>query len=279
MSETTSTLKSGAKPKRGKTRAEIDDEFEEPHPPKKGVLQDAWESGKTLIIALFIAVIFRSFAYEPFHIPSGSMKGTLLIGDYLFVSKYSYGYSRYSFPFGIDWFEGRIGSNKRPERGDVVVFRLPTNPRVDYIKRVVGLPGDRIQVRGGTLFINGNAVPREPAEPFQDDEYTDRDVFMKRFKETLPEGKAIYVLDEPGEGQLDDTQEYIVPEKHYFMMGDNRDYSQDSRVLNRVGYVPEENLVGRAEVIFFSTDGSAAWWELWKWPFSLRLERSFTAIH
>lgn len=237
-----------------------------------------WELIRTFIIAVLLATIFRSFAYEPFNIPSGSMKSTLLVGDYLFVSKASYGYGRYSFPFGFPPFTGRILSDDRPERGDVVVFRLPRSPSIDYIKRVVGLPGDKIQVQGGVLYINGSAVSKERIDDFVDEEDATHLARIPRFKETLPNGVSYTVLDQNIYGEVDNTAVYTVPEKHYFMMGDNRDNSIDSRYLSQVGYVPEENLVGKAKMIFFSTDGSARFWEVWKWIPSLRPSRFFKAI-
>ena len=225
---------------------------------------------RTVVIAVLIAIGIRSFAYEPFNIPSGSMKPTLLIGDYLFVSKWSYGYSRYSLPFGLPLFSGRIFGSS-PERGDVAVFKLPTDPKVDYIKRIIGLPGDQIQVRRGILYINGQAVQRQPIDDYVD-ENGER---LKQYIETLPNGVQHRILERSDDGPLDDTDVYNVPPGHYFAMGDNRDNSQDSRVLGAVGYVPAENLVGRAEFLFFSISGGAEFWEVWKWPESIRWGRLF----
>ncbi len=235
---------------------------------------------RTLLIALFIALVFRSFLFEPFHIPSGSMKRNLLVGDYLFVSKYSYGYSRYSFPLGLIPFDGRVGSGARPERGDVVVFRLPANPRIDYIKRVVGVPGDTVQVRNGILYINGEALPRKRIGAFKNSGEDGEPTYeIPVFLETFPGGKTVTILQETIRGEMNNTQVFRVPEKHYFMMGDNRDHSADSRYPNGgVGYVPEANIVGKARVIVFSTDGTAKFWEVWKWPASLRPERFFRLI-
>lgn len=236
--------------------------------------------------AILIALVFRSLLFEPFHIPSGSMKDNLLVGDYLFVSKYAYGYSRYSFPFGQPAFEGRVAQLQKPERGDVVVFRLPRNTRIDYIKRIIGMPGDTLQVRGGTLYINGAPLPREQLGTFDDDEDPRHIVAIPRYRETLPGGKEISILKKkPGELPAEfgfdpnNTPVYEVPQGHYFMMGDNRDNSRDSRFLNEVGFVPEANIVGRAEIIFFSTDGQAAWWQVWAWLPTLRFDRFFKAIH
>jgi signal peptidase I len=224
-----------------------------------GFKRKDWEFIKTVVVAVLLAMLFRSFFFEPFHIPSSSMKSNLLIGDYIFVTKYAYGYSRYSFPFGIDFFDGRIGSGNRPKRGDVVVFRPPGEPGVDYIKRVMGLPGDRIQMKDGVVYINGAAVPKRKVDTYSDTEdNVTRDI--DRYEETLPEGKKYQVLDATPDGQVDNTEEYVVPPKHYFMMGDNRDNSRDSRYATPVGYVPEENIVGRADIVMLSFDGLHPRW-------------------
>jgi signal peptidase I len=239
------------------------------------------ETVKTIVYAVLIALVVRTVAYEPFNIPSGSMIPTLLVGDYLFVSKFSYGYSRYSLPFGLPLFSGRILAHS-PLRGDVAVFKLPTDPSTDYIKRIVGLPGDHIQMRRGQLYINDQQVPRRPAEDFVYEEGGSM-VLLHQFVESLPRGPGEPPLDHViiklgDNGPLDDTPVYDVPPGHFFAMGDNRDNSQDSRVLSAVGYIPAENLVGRAEFIFFSTDGTAHWWEVWKWPFSIRYRRLFRGV-
>jgi signal peptidase I len=232
---------------------------------------------RTLVYAVLIALVVRTLAYEPFNIPSGSMKPTLLIGDYLFVSKFSYGYSKYSLPtFGIDLFNGRIFGSE-PERGDVAVFRNPVQSGVDFIKRIVGLPGDRIQMIDGVLNINGEAVNLEADGTFADgDCRTARDI--PQFVETLPNGVAHLVLDDIQGARLDNTDIYVVPDGHYFAMGDNRDHSADSRVLPRLGYVPAENLIGRAEFIFFSVDGCGSLWNPLTWPESIRWSRLFMSI-
>ena len=231
-----------------------------------------FETVKTVVYAVLIALVVRTFAFEPFNIPSGSMIPTLLIGDYLFVSKYAYGYSRYSFPLGFPPFSGRI-LESMPERGDVAVFKLPRDNKTDYIKRIVGLPGDRLQVQDGLLYINGEAVERERVEDFViEDRFGNRER-VRRYRETLPDGVSYYVLDRTSNGILDNTEVYEVPPGHFFAMGDNRDNSSDSRVLDNVGYIPADNLVGRAEILFFSTNGSAAFWEVWKWPFAIRFDR------
>ena len=234
-----------------------------------------WETIKPVIYAVLIALVIRTVAYEPFNIPSGSMIPTLLVGDYLFVSKFSYGYSRYSLPWAVPIFSGRIFFTP-PKRGDVVVFKLPRDPKVDYIKRVIGLPGDRIQVIRGVLNINGQPVKLKRAGDY----VTDEDGYETRtaeYIETLPDGVSHPILKLTDDGPLNNTGEYVVPPGEYFMMGDNRDNSLDSRTT-QVGYVPAENLVGRAEFLFFSTDGYAAWWEFWKWPFTIRYGRLLEAI-
>ncbi|MFP3943952.1 MAG: signal peptidase I [Alphaproteobacteria bacterium] len=221
-----------------------------------------WDNVKTIGLALLIALVLRTFLFQPFNIPSGSMKSTLLVGDYLFVSKYSYGYSRYSFPFGLAPIEGRIFSSN-PERGDIAVFKNPADNR-DFIKRVIGLPGDRIQMIEGTLHVNGKPVRMEYVG-----EYVDRDEFGRaerlfRYRETLPNGVSYAILREcPVTARCDaySTREFVVPADHFFMMGDNRDNSDDSR--RSVGYVPRENLVGKAQVLFLSTE--SAFWAVWDW--------------
>ena len=206
----------------------------------------------------------------PFNIPSGSMVPTLLVGDYLFVSKASYGYSRYSFPMNIAPFGGRIFADA-PKRGDVAVFRQPTEPAISYIKRVVGLPGDRIQVRGGLLNINDVTVERT---------YLGRatasngflTINFKVYRETLPNGSTYLIQERSDDDAYDNTAVFHVPDGHYFMMGDNRDNSRDSRTAS-VGMVPFNNLIGRAERLFFSHNGTARLWQIWKWPFAIRFNR------
>ena len=231
-----------------------------------------WENIKVLIQALLLALVIRTFLFQPFSIPSGSMMSTLLVGDYLFVSKFSYGYSKYSFPFSPNLFSGRIWSSN-PERGDVAVFRLPSDPSVDYIKRVIGLPGDRIQMRDGVLYINGDAVPREEVGTYEPEGRYERGEPVPVYQETLPNGVTYNTLDLSPNSPGDNTREFVVPEGHYFMMGDNRDNSSDSRFT--VGYVPLENFVGRATYIFFSIADDASPLEIWKWPTDLRFDRFF----
>jgi signal peptidase I len=233
---------------------------------------------KTVLYAIVIALVVRTVAYEPFNIPSGSMVPTLLVGDYLFVSKFSYGYSRYSLPFGLPLIPGRI-LFQQPERGDVVVFKLPKDNSTDYIKRVIGLPGDRIQVRNGLLYVNDVPVKRERIEDYISREGTNP-FRAAQYIETLPNGQKHRIVELSDSAPYDNTPVFEVPPGHYFMMGDNRDNSLDSRAPEGgVGYVPVENLVGRAEFIFFSTDGAARLWELWKWPFTIRYDRLLDGIH
>jgi signal peptidase I len=237
------------------------------------------ETAKTLVYAIIIALFIRTFFYEPFNIPSASMVPTLLVGDYLFVSKFSYGYSRYSLPFGLPLIPGRLFFTP-PKRGDVVVFKLPRDPSIDYIKRVIGLPGDRIQMKNGILNVNDAAVTREPSEDCDVPAEEAGATLYKRYWETLPGGVRHCILELSDNAALDNTGVFVVPPDHYFMMGDNRDNSADSRDPGSgVGYVPAANLVGRAEFIFFSTNGYAHWWEVWNWPFTVRYGRLFKAIH
>ncbi|MDA1089001.1 MAG: signal peptidase I [Proteobacteria bacterium] len=233
------------------------------------------ETLKTVLYAIIIALGVRTVAYEPFNIPSGSMRPTLLVGDYLFVSKFSYGYSRHSLPFSLPLIPDRIFFTE-PKRGDVIVFKLPTDNKTDYIKRIIGLPGDTVQLKDSILYINGKAVKREKVEDLVEPIGDNNFVRSPRYLETLPGGRTHYVLEFTENTIYDNTQVYTVPEGHYFGMGDNRDRSRDSRFLNDVGYIPRENLIGRAEFKFFSVDGSV--WEFWNWGKSLRLERFFESI-
>ena len=226
----------------------------------------------TLVLAFVVAVVVRTFLFQPFHIPSESMRPTLEAGDYVIAGKWPYGYSRYSVPFGPPLFDGRIWGAE-PERGDLAVFKLPADNSTDYIKRVVGLPGDRIQM------INGEVVPREEAEPFVTTDPFGRTVSVSRYVETLPGGTTHAIIERDGDrGFWDNTEVFTVPQGHYFMMGDNRDNSTDSRDLSSVGFVPHENFVGRAEIVFFSIDEDASAWRLWEWPWTVRWERLLDRI-
>lgn len=236
------------------------------------------EFAKTAIIAVLLAVLIRTFLYEPFNIPSGSMLPTLLVGDYLFVSKPAYGYSRYSIPFGVADFEGRLLADE-PKRGDVAVFKLPTNPSIDYIKRIVGMPGDTVQVISGRLYINGERVEREVVGLVQSDDNSEYiSHTLTEYIETLPGGIIHRIYEETDNGALDNTPLYTVPAGHYFMMGDNRDNSQDSRVQSHVGFVPFENLVGRADILFFSVADSAKFFNPLTWPHTIRFSRVLKKI-
>jgi signal peptidase I len=216
---------------------------------RKALKKESWvEVVKTIVYALLIAGVIRSFLFQPFNIPSGSMEATLQIGDYLFVSKSTYGFSRYSFPFGLIPFEGRFFVMSQPQRGDIVVFKFPPDNSTDYIKRLIGLPGDRIQMRDGVLYINDTAVPKEKIDDYVEPSGEEtRNV--PRYRETLPNGVSYEVLDRDPQGNLDDTQVFVVPEGHYFMMGDNRDNSADSRYW---GFLPRDYIKGKAVVIYWS---------------------------
>ncbi len=247
--------------------------------------QNVWvENIKTIVYAGLIAVVVRTVAFEPFNIPSGSMIPTLLVGDYLFVSKYSYGYSRFSMPFAPNLFSGRIFESP-PKRGDVAVFKYPRDNSTDYIKRIVGLPGDRVQVRQGQLYINGQVAPRQSQGNYETNDGGIRKV-VRRYTESLPNGSKHDILKETdgleGGRRLDvdpnNTPEYTVPAGHVFAMGDNRDNSADSRYMNGVGFVPIENLVGRAEFLFFSVGDKYPWWQFWQWPFEIRWSRLLSAV-
>ena len=233
---------------------------------------------KTALIAVVIALVIRSVFMEPFNIPSSSMKPTLLVGDYLFVNKPAYGYSKYSFPLGIAPIEERIWPTE-PKRGDVIVFALPTNASIDYIKRVVGLPGDRIQVLRGRLYINDELIDRKLLSTKEIvEDVTGNIQIVNEYVETLPGGVEHNIYEETDNGPLDNTDIFTVPNNHYFVMGDNRDNSQDSRVTSLVGPVPFENIVGRADFLFFSTNGHAKLIEIWKWPWTIRYDRLFMDI-
>lgn len=235
-----------------------------------------WETAKTVIYAVLIALFIRTVFAEPFSIPSGSMVPTLLVGDYLFVSKMSYGYSRHSLPLSMPLIKDRIFYTQ-PERGDVIVFKMPSDNKTDYIKRLIGLPGDKIQMKDGRLYINGTIVDRKSEGEYVLRDASGKALRFEKYTETLPNGKQHPILEASDEGTYDNTEEFTVPEDHFFMMGDNRDNSLDSRSL-KVGFVPKNNLVGRAKFLFFSHDDSAAWWQVWKWPMAVRWSRLFSGI-
>ena len=266
----------------------------------KSALGEIWETVKVIIQALAIAFVVRLFLFQPFNIPSASMYPTLNIGDYLFVSKTSYGYGKYSFNFQFSGFSsepivkccsfvdfpGRKVFSSLPERGDVTVFKYPGDLTIDYIKRVIGLPGDHIQVIRGQLYINGVAVKKERIEDYID---PNRDAHSQnpgdppsvaQFRETLPNGVVHNILEfGVPDADQNNTIEYVVPPNHYFMMGDNRDNSEDSRFLDHVGYVPIENFVGKANILFFSFKPEASLFRPWEWPVEIRWSRFFNWVH
>ena len=245
------------------------------------------ETIKVVVEALAIALVIRTLLFQPFNIPSGSMIPTLLIGDYVFVSKYAYGYSNYSMPFGPDIFSGRVLASP-PKRGDVAVFKLPRDNETDYIKRVIGLPGDRVQIIDGRLYINGVIVPRKQIDRAKTEARDGREIEVATYTEALPgdgDHPAVEhtIIEIEGDhGVNDNTELMVVPTDHYFMMGDNRDNSTDSRIapeLGGVGFVPFVNLVGRAEIIFFSVKKDESALAFWRWPWSVRWDRLFKSAH
>ena len=270
-------------------------------PPKS----EFWSTVKTLFLALFVALVLRSFLFEPFNIPSGSMIPNLLVGDFLFVSKWSFGYSKYSFPFGLDLFSGRFLDTRKPKQGEVIVFKYPRDTEFQWIKRVVGTPGDTIQMKEGILHINNEAVKLERIEDYSYVDEDDQSTHVsEQYIETFPNGTQHHILkDVPfGEARLDDTPLYEVPPGHYFMMGDNRDHSGDSRIINNLGFVPEEYILGKASLIYFSEEHSYwpqstlrvpmdwfsakewfsdrfIWWQPWKWFTAIRYSRLFKIIN
>ena len=235
------------------------------------------ENTKTLFYALIIAIIIRSLLIQPFYIPSSSMEPNLLVGDRIFVTKYSYGYSKHSFPFSPPIFKGRILS-KKPKRGDVVVFKTPADNRTDYIKRLIGLPGDQIQFIDSNLYINNNEVLKSRISKNDKIYCGNKTIKVFTFEELLPNKKkhnTVYLKD----FSYQNSDTFIVPEKHYFFLGDNRDCSKDSRFLSSVGYVHKDNLVGKAQFIFFSSDKSKGnIFSFWKWNKSVRFDRFFKKI-
>ena len=250
-------------------------------PEKTGAVSEIVEIVKTVVYALLIALVLRVLFFQPFTIPSASMEPNLYQGDYIIVSKYSYGYSRHSIPFSPPIFSGRI-LDHAPQRGDIVVFKLPRDGHTDYVKRVIGLPGDHIQMRQGLLYLNGRQVPRVFSGTTKEDSGYGFIREIARYKETLPGGRSFMTNDFGTDGELDNTDVYVVPERHYFMMGDNRDNSSDSRVppeAGGVGYVPAENLVGKAQIILLSWSPGASIFKPWTWLFDARPSRFFNILH
>jgi signal peptidase I len=253
---------------------------------KKSAASEWWETIVVVVEALLIAIVLRSFLYQPFSIPTASMQQTLMIGDYFVANKFVWGYGKHSFSLGrygnfiaLD-FELPITQRilgRDPNRGDVAVFR-PVPQDVEYIKRVVGMPGDRIQVREGRLYINGTMVEREEIGKAQDTDSEGQTREVTVYRETFPEGTSHIIQEVSDNAQLDNTQEYVVPAGHYFMMGDNRDRSADSRVLSQVGYVPSINLIAKAEARFFSIKDNLPPWQIWQWPANVRWDRMFQTI-
>ncbi len=239
-----------------------------------GAIKETVEIVKTVVYALLIALFLRIFLFQPFTIPSASMEPNLLQGDYIIVSKFTYGYSKHSVPFSPNLFSGRIFASE-PKRGDIIVFKLPSDHSKDYIKRLVGLPGDRIQVKGGVLFVNEKAVPRV-FDGVGDPGVCWNGASVSRFRETNPEGRAYMTYDCGPRGDLDDTQVFLVPAGHYFFMGDNRDNSADSRA--DVGFVPAENLEGKAQIILLSWHAEAKLLQPWTWFTEARPSRFFRVL-
>ena len=236
-----------------------------------------FESIKTIFWAILIALIIRSFVFEPFNIPSGSMKPTLLVGDFIFVKKWSYGYSKHSLPFSINIIPERI-LYKKPSRGDIAVFKTPKDNRTDYIKRIIGLPGDKIKLNNGVVFINNKPITKIQVDDFFEKNDNNELTLIPMFKENLGNVKH-YTLD-IGQTSLDNVQTIEVPENHFFVLGDNRDNSADSRISKLIGgpgFIPKENLVGKASIIFFSLENSR-FYQIWKWPTSIRYSRIFSKI-
>lgn len=261
---------------------------------------DTFEFARTIFLALVVAIGLRSFIYEPFNIPSGSMIPSLLVGDFLFVAKWPYGYSRWSFPFGFPPFSGRILDKKLPETGEVIVFKYPLDTSMQFIKRVIGRPGDKVQMKEGILYINGQEAKVERIEDYtyiDEDDGTSHTV--PQYIETLPNGRQHLIIKDYafGAAPFDNTPVYEVPANHFFVMGDNRDHSGDSRIMHMLGFVPAENILGSADFLYFSTEipyfptkidwwdvpawfsEKFIWWQPWKWFSAIRYSRIFNIIN
>ncbi|MBL4602623.1 MAG: signal peptidase I [Emcibacteraceae bacterium] len=251
---------------------------------KSTLLQDDESWGdffKTIFYAFLIAISFRTFVLQPFSIPSESMLKNLMVGDFLMVSKASYGFSKHSLPFSLPLMPGKIFESD-VERGDVVVFRLPRDPDTYYIKRIIGTPGDKVQVKHGELFLNDKKIPTKKLEDYTRINEYGREETFKRIEETMPNGKSYVTLDISYMGGMaDDTDVFIVPDGYYFAMGDNRDNSRDSRWPRNVGvgYIPADNIIGKAMWITLSFDNKSSFWEFWKWFPAERRERFFSTIN
>jgi signal peptidase I len=239
-----------------------------------GAANEVVEIVKTIVYALLIALVLRVILFQPFTIPSESMEPALLKGDYIIVSKYSYGWSHHSIPFSPPIFHGRV-MGKVPARGDIIVFKLPRDGRTDYIKRLIGLPGDRVQVVDGQVMINGVPIPRQPMGPTQDP--GNPAMTVMQYKETMSDGKTYTTFDQSPAHDGDNTDVYIVPQGHYFFMGDNRDNSLDSRWPKEigVGFVPAENVVGKAQIILLSWSDGASLFKPWTWFTKAQPKRFF----
>ena len=235
------------------------------------------ENAKTLLLALLIAIFIRSLFFQPFYIPSSSMEPNLLVGDRLFVSKYTYGYSKHSFPFSPNLFSGRILYDQ-PKRGDVIVFKTPADNRTDYVKRLIGLPEDTVQIMNQDLYINDVKIIKKKIENSSNIYCGNEIIRTDFFEETLPNGEK-YVAVYKKEGTMRNSDKFLVPKGHYFFMGDNRDCSKDSRFLSSVGYVSFNNLVGKAQLIFFSNDKKkGSFFKFWLWKQTVRFDRFFKKI-
>ncbi|MCS6760362.1 MAG: signal peptidase I [Candidatus Devosia euplotis] len=254
---------------------------------QKSVTSEWLETIIVVAEALLIAIVLRSFLYQPFSIPTASMQQTLMIGDYFVANKFVWGYGKHSFSLGrygnltaLD-FELSIANRilgRDPDRGDIAVFR-PVPQDVEYIKRVVGLPGDTVQMRAGRLYINDVMIEREQIGTAQDADSSGQSVDVMVYRETFPEGTTHTIQEISDNSSLDNTPVYVVPAGHYFMMGDNRDRSADSRVLSQVGYVPEINLIAKAEARFFSIKDNIPPWQVWQWPANVRWDRMFQSVY